>query len=325
MFKRRSKGVSARTGKRIFFATDIHGSERCFRKFINAGRFYGVDYLILGGDITGKSLVLIERTPRGFSAQFNDHRYLDIDERERVALEARIRDHGQYPYVGDRDELSALEDTVHRDRVFRAAIVEGIRRWVELAEERLSETGIRCFITPGNDDYFEIDDPLRDSSVVEFVEGSTVALDEHEMITTGYSNITPWGSPREIPEEQMLARLNEMNAGVARPENLIVVVHPPPFDTLLDYAPALGPDFVVELESGSPRLVPVGSTAVRSFIESEEPLLGLHGHVHESRAAESIGRTLCINPGSEYTEGTLAGAIITLGDGRVLAHQLVVG
>jgi Icc-related predicted phosphoesterase len=160
---------------------------------------------------------------------------------------------------------------------------------------------------------------------VEFVEGSTVQLEEHEMLTSGYSNITPWDSPREMPEEQMLARLSDMSAEVADPENLIAVVHPPPFDTQLDHAPALGADFVVQLEGGSPRLVPVGSTAVRSFIEARQPLLGLHGHVHESRAVESIGRTLCINPGSEYTEGTLAGAIVTLGDRRVLAHQLVVG
>jgi Icc-related predicted phosphoesterase len=325
MFKRRAQRASARKGKRIFFATDIHGSDRCFRKFVNAGRFYGVDYLILGGDITGKSLVPIERTARGFSARFNDHQYLDIGEDERLALEQRIRDHGQYPHVAERDELLALEDDAHRDRVFRAAIVDGIRRWVELAEDRLAGTGIRCFITPGNDDYFDIDEPLRHSSVVEFVEGSTVSLGEHEMITSGYSNITPWDSPREMPEEQMLARLKGMSTAVTDPENLIAVVHPPPFDTLLDQAPAIDGDFVVELEGGSPRLVPVGSTAVRSFIEASQPLLGLHGHVHESRAAESIGRTLCINPGSEYTEGTLAGAIVALGDREVLSHQLVVG
>jgi Icc-related predicted phosphoesterase len=325
LFKRRAPGARAREGKRIFFATDIHGSDRCFRKFINAGAFYGVDYLILGGDITGKSLVLIERTARGWSARFNDHEYVDIDEAELAALEQRIRDHGQYPHVGERDELEALADEQHRDAVFRAAIVEGIRRWVDIAEQRLVGSGIRCFVTPGNDDYFDIDEPLRHSSVVEFVEGSTVALDAHEMITTGFSNLTPWDSPREIPEEQMLARLRSMSAAAADPQNLIVVVHPPPFDTLLDHAPALDGDFVVQMEGGAPRMVPVGSTAVRSFIEAEQPLLGLHGHVHESRAAECIGRTLCINPGSEYTEGILAGALIAIGDRSVLSHQLVVG
>jgi Icc-related predicted phosphoesterase len=325
LFKRRPAVDAPRNARRLFFATDIHGSDRCFRKFINAGRFYGVDYLIMGGDITGKSLVLIEQTAHGWSAQFNDHQYVDIDEAARVALEQHIRDHGQYPYVGDRAELEALADPAHRDIVFRAAVVDGIRRWVRLAEERLAGTGIRCFITPGNDDYFDIDAPLRESSVVEFVDGSTVRLDEHEMLTCGYSNITPWGSPRELSEEQILDRLNDMASAVEDRENLIVVIHPPPFDTPLDHAPAIDEEFVVQMESGSPKLRPVGSTAVRAFVESQQPLLGLHGHVHESKATDCIGRTLCINPGSEYTEGTLAGAIVTLGERRVLAHQLIVG
>jgi Icc-related predicted phosphoesterase len=325
LLKRRNGGDASAAGKRLFFATDIHGSDRCFRKFINAGRFYGVDYLIMGGDITGKSLVLIERTSRGFSAQFNDHRYVDIDEEAKSALEQHIRDHGQYPYVGDREQLEALEDEDHRDVVFRAAVVEGIRRWVRLAEERLEGSGIRCFITPGNDDYFDIDQPLQESGVVEFVDGKTVRLDEHEMITCGYSNITPWESPRELTENELLARLNGMANVVGDTDNLIVVVHPPPFDTPLDHAPGIDEEFVVQMESGTPKLVPVGSKAVRAFVEDQQPLLALHGHVHESKAAHSIGRTLCINPGSEYTEGTLAGALVTLGDRRIVAHQLVVG
>jgi Icc-related predicted phosphoesterase len=325
LLKRRDGSDSSRAGKRLFFATDIHGSDRCFRKFINAGRFYGVDYLIMGGDITGKSLVLIERTARGYSAQFNDHQYVDIDEDAKAALEQYIRDHGQYPYVGDREQLEALEDEDHRDVVFRAAVVEGIRRWVRLAEERLEGSGIRCFITPGNDDYFDIDEPLQESALVEFVDGKAIRLDEHEMITCGYSNITPWESPRELPEDELLARLNGMANVVGDTDNLIVVVHPPPFDTPLDHAPGINEEFVVQMESGTPKLVPVGSKAVRAFVEDKQPLLALHGHVHESKAAHSIGRTLCINPGSEYTEGTLAGALVTLGDRRIVAHQLVVG
>jgi uncharacterized protein len=152
-----------------------------------------------------------------------------------------------------------------------------------------------------------------------------VRLDEHEMLTCGYSNITPWDSPRELSEEQILERLNALASEAEDRENLIVVVHPPPFDTPLDHAPSIDEEFVVQMESGAPKLVPVGSTAVRAFIEAQQPLLGLHGHVHESKASDYIGRTLCINPGSEYTEGTLAGAIVTLGDHRVLAHQLIVG
>jgi uncharacterized protein len=322
LFGGRSK---QRDGKRLFFATDIHGSDRCFRKFVNAAKFYGVDYLILGGDITGKVIVLIERTPRGWNARFNDHEYIDLTEGERSGLEQNIRDHGQYPIVGEHDELLALADETRRDEVFKTAIVAGIRRWVEIAEQRLRGTGVRCFVTPGNDDYWEIDGPLKGSDVVEFVEGRRVPLDGHEMITTGYSNITPWRSPRELDEDALYERIDGMYDGAPDGRNLIVVLHPPPYDTQLDQAPKIDENFAVQMDGAVPRLTPVGSTAVRRFIETRQPLLGLHGHVHESRAAAFVGRTLCLNPGSNYTDGTLMGALVTVGDGEVLAHQFITG
>jgi len=323
---RRRRKESRVEGTRLFFATDVHGSDRCFRKFVNAGTFYGVQHLILGGDITGKSLVPIERTPRGFNATYLDHAYVDLTDAERAALEQRIRDHGRYPVTGTRDELLTLHEEEAREQVFRRVVVEGIRRWVELAEQRLRGTGIRCFVTPGNDDYWEIDEALQGSDVVEFVEGRRVSLDDrHEMITTGYSNITPWDSPRELDEPELAARIDAMCVGLESYRNLVAVIHPPPYNTDLDKAPAIDSDFRVQLEAGAPKIVPVGSTAVRDFVERAQPLLGLHGHVHESRAAQLVGRTLCLNPGSEYTEGTLCGAIVTLGDGEVLSHQFVVG
>jgi uncharacterized protein len=304
----------------------VHGSERCFRKFLNAGAFYGVQHLILGGDITGKVLIPIVRTPRGWSAHHHDHEYIDIDAAERAELERRIRDAGQYPVVGERDELEALEDEGHRETVFTRAVVESIARWVDLAEERLRGTGIRCYITPGNDDFPEIDEPLRGSDVVEFVEGRCVRVsDNHEMITTGYSNITPWQSPRELDEPALRARIDAMFAQVKDASNLLAVLHPPPFGTDLDKAPELTSDLRVRMEGNEPKLTSVGSTAVRSFIEERQPLIGLHGHVHESKAAANLGTTLCLNPGSEYTQGTLCGALVSLGDRAVVSHQFVVG
>lgn len=322
---RRARPSQGATTK-LFFTTDIHGSDVCFRKFLNAGKFYGASALILGGDITGKSLVPIERTPRGWSATFNDHVYTDIGEAEREALEQSVRDHGAYPVVGDRDELLRLEDEEHRESVFIDAVVSSITGWVAIAEQRLAGTGIRCFVTPGNDDFWEIDAPLEASDVVEFVEGRYVRLnDSHEMVTTGYSNPTPWDTPRELDEDTLLARLEGMNAEVTDPENLVLVAHPPPYGSKLDQAPDIDSDFRVQMEAGAPRMAPVGSTAVRSFIERHQPLLGLHGHVHESQGVEFIGRTLCLNPGSDYADGTLLGALITIAPGRVVSHQFVAG
>lgn len=323
--KKRDKGRGS-TDLRLFFATDVHGSERCFRKFLNAGKFYDVQHLILGGDITGKVLIPIVRTPRGWSAHYHDHEYIDIGDAEKAELETRIRDNGQYPVTGERDELEALADEAHRDTVFTQVVAESIERWVALAEDRLRGTGIRCYITPGNDDFWEIDAPLQSSDVVEFVEGKRVRIsDGHEMITTGFSNITPWDSPRELDEPQLRERIDAMFAEVEDPPNLIAVLHPPPWGTDLDKAPELTSDLVVTMEGNEPKLTSVGSTAVREFLVEAQPLLGLHGHVHESKAAALLGSTLVLNPGSEYTQGTLCGALVALGDRDVVSHQFIVG
>jgi Icc-related predicted phosphoesterase len=69
----------------------------------------------------------------------------------------------------------------------------------------------------------------------------------------------------------------------------------------------------------------VGSTAVRDALLGIQPLLGLHGHIHESGGMRRLGRTIAINPGSDYGTGVLNGALITLELDKVSAHQLVRG
>jgi Icc-related predicted phosphoesterase len=316
-----------REGLRLFFATDIHGSEQCFRKFLNAGEFYGASVLVLGGDITGKILIPIERqSSNTYAASYGENVYRDMSEREVTELKARIRRAGHYYYVGSADELRELEDDGHRDAIFRRIVRESAADWITLAEERLRGTGRRCFVAPGNDDFMEIDSALAGSDVVEFAERRCIEVDEvHEMITTGYSNPTPWHTERELPEPQLRARIDGMAASVRRPEHLIAVLHPPPYGSMIDNAPRLDDDLRMSAGAGGVELMPVGSTAVRDFIEEHQPLLGLHGHVHEGRGTAEIGRTLCINPGSEYTQGVLSGALVELSDGEVVSHQLVTG
>jgi Icc-related predicted phosphoesterase len=311
---------------RLCFVTDVHGSERCFKKFLNAGRFYDAQLLILGGDITGKTLVPIEQNNGSWRARFGDHEYSDLTKGERAELEQLIRDQGQYPVVGTHDELLELFSEERREQTFVDAVVAGMRRWMKLAEERLRGTQIRCFVTPGNDDYWEIDDVIKSSSTVDFVEGRCVRIDDrHEMLTTGYSNITPWRSPRELDEEGLAVRLADIFASVEDPENLIAVLHCPPYETELDQAPIIDSEFRMKTSGGEPVMGPVGSTAVRDFIEEHQPLLGLHGHVHESKGAQYIGRTLCLNPGSEYTVGVLNCALVTRYEDGTLEHQFTSG
>ena len=315
-----------RRAARLCFVTDVHGSERCFKKFLNTGKFYDAQYLILGGDITGKTLVPIERSRNGWRARYGEHQYVDLTEPERDELAQLIRDNGQYPVIGERDELLALFADDRREQTFVEVVVESMRGWMRLADERLSGTGIRCFVTPGNDDFWEIDEVLRDAEHAEFVEGRCVRLDEgHEMITTGYSNITPWHSPREEEEDALARRIDAMFAEVEDPANLVAVLHCPPRGTELDQAPVIDSELNVKMSGGEVRMGPVGSTAVSEFIKERQPLLGLHGHVHESKAAQNLGRTLCLNPGSEYTAGILNCAIVTLYDDAEPDYQFTSG
>jgi Icc-related predicted phosphoesterase len=314
-------------GPRLFFATDIHGSDRCFRKFLNAAQHYGVEYLVLGGDITAKSLVPIVRRADGtYDCRFGEDEHRGLGETEVDELRKRIRGFGAYTVTVDEDELRRLQDEAHQAKVFEQVVIKSIEDWVSLAEERLRGTGVRCFMAPGNDDFLAIDAALTGSDVVEFAEDRVLRLDDrHEMITTGYSNLTPWDTERELTEEQLRARIDGMAKDVEDPANLVAVLHAPPYRSGIDDAPELDQDLKMTLTAEGIRMAPVGSTAVREFIEAEQPLLGLHGHVHEGRGSVSVGRTLCINPGSEYTTGTLNGAIVELGDGEIRSHQLVSG
>jgi Icc-related predicted phosphoesterase len=320
----RGSGTSEQQAK-LFFATDIHGSDRCFRKFLNAAKFYGARYLVLGGDITGKTLVPIERCSDGYRVNLDGRIHTGLDEQGREAIERQLRDRGQYPLVGSADELRQLDDDEARDGLFIQVMKDSIRRWVEMAEARLAGSGVRCFMAPGNDDFFEIDEILRGSKGVEYVEGTRVSLEDNEMVTTGYSNQTPWHTPRELDEAALAARIRSMCDGVTDTSSLIMVLHPPPYNTLLDQAPAIDENFKVELEGGAMQMRSVGSRAVREVIEEIQPLMALHGHVHDSAGEQFLGRTLCVNPGSDYTTGVLRGALVTFSRDRIVTHQLVTG
>ena len=314
-------------GRRMLFATDVHGSDRCFRKFLNSASFYGVEYLVLGGDITGKVMVPIVIKPDGtYDCRYGDTTYTSLDEDGIEELKRRIRGFGHYVIAVDEDELLELQGEEHRDRVFREVVRKSVEDWVALAEERLRGTGVRCFMAPGNDDFLSIDPAIESSDFVEFAENRVLRLDDtHEMITTGYSNPTPWQTERELPEPELRERIEGMARGAETPENLVAVLHPPPYHSGLDDAPELNENLEMKLSAAGVEMAPVGSTAVREFIEQSQPLLGLHGHVHEGKGAVNIGRTLCLNPGSSYTEGVLSAVIVEIGDGEVLTHQFVSG
>ena len=312
---------------RIYFATDLHGSSKCFRKFVNAGAAYGVDVLVLGGDIAGKALQTIVRGPGDrYRCSFVGTDY-DVEVGPDLeALEKLIADHGYYPYRAEAGELDARRADGSLDGLFVELMRQRLIEWLNLADERLRPAGRRLFFMLGNDDPIELRTLLDEAPWGVHGEGRVVMLDDdHEMISLGYSNVTPWHSHREMTEDQLATAIDEMAGRLGSPERAIMNVHVPPFGSGLDDAPVLDANLVVQTAIGQVKFTPVGSTAVRDALVRVQPLLGLHGHIHESGGMRRLGRTIAINPGSDYGTGVLNGALITLGRDKVLAHQLVRG
>ncbi len=314
-----------RRALRIFFATDVHGSDRCFRKFLAAAKVYEADALVLGGDVAGKGLVPVVAENGSLSAEVRGEQ-VSVPAAEEERLRAEINMIGFYPVTMDQDELARLEqDPGEVDRLFREEIVAQIRRWCELAGERL-EPGVRCIITPGNDDPIEIDSVLRDAPRIECPEGELCELGPVMMASLGDVTPTPWNTEREYSEDELAQRIAAVMDQVPEGQPSVVNFHCPPYGSGLDIAPELDDTLKPVIRGGRPSFVPVGSKAVREAIKRYEPVVGLHGHIHESRGAQKLGRTLCLNPGSEYTADLLRGAVVDIAqDGSYLDFLLTAG
>jgi hypothetical protein len=312
---------------KLFFVTDLHGSEICWKKFLNAGPFYGADVVILGGDITGKAMVpIVERGGR-WEASLQDHPYTLVTEQEIADFEIRVMNRGYYPIrVSDEEYRHMQEDEDAVDKRFAQVMVDATERWIDMAQDKLRGTGIRCVTCPANDDMFEIDDVLRSSSVVEMGDEDTpIEIEGLTMVSMGWTNPTPWHTFREAEEPELAERIQRALRHAEDPATTIVNFHAPPYGSKLDEAPALNED--LSYVAGGQALRPVGSTSVRDAIMSFQPLLGLHGHIHESKGAARLGTTLSVNPGSSYEEGVLQGAVIDVDPKKrkVKNYQLVYG
>jgi uncharacterized protein len=311
---------------RIFFATDIHGSDVCWRKLLNAGAFHKADVLIMGGDMTGKAMVPIVRSNGGWELTLQEQRQQLATEDELVAMEKRISDRGYYPIRLERDEIEAWNaDQSLVDARFKQEMLGNVQRWMALADERLEGKGLRCIVSPANDDMFEIDPIIAAAKNVELGEANSIALDGWSLVSTGWANPTPWKTFRELPEDELRARIDGLVEKVADPRRAIFNFHAPPYGSNLDNAPKLDAD--MKYVAGGQALVPVGSRAVRDAITAYSPVLSLHGHIHEGRGAVKIGRTLAVNPGSTYEDGVLQAAIVDLDDkkGEVKRYLLING
>lgn len=311
----------------IFFASDLHGSNVCFKKFLNAAQFYSADILFMGGDITGKALMPICEQADGSHLAFQAGSTMRLSNNAEVdEFIKRNGDQGFYPCVMPENEYRRLRDDEHmRHELFKKLVLDRVREWCELAGHKLSGSKVPVITAPGNDDFLEIDEVLRSSPFVQFHEMEVTELNGYEILHCGGSNYTPWNTEREFSEEEYEKRFAQLLPMVKNMERCIFNVHVPPHGTVLDQCAKLDANLQVVYEMGNPVQMHAGSTTLYKIIEQNQPMLGLHGHIHEGRGSIKIGKTVCINPGSVYPEGLLQGVLITLAGGEVKAVHMTQG
>jgi hypothetical protein len=311
---------------KLFFATDLHGSDICWKKFLAAPKFYDVDTLVLGGDMTGKAIIpIIAQGGDSYKVTLLEQETILHGKEEVDRMAQMIQNRGYYPLITDPDEVQTIANTPEKsDKLFLEQVTKTMERWMEYADAKLAGSGIRCLVCPGNDDIFEIDAIISASKCVRSVEGEVVELDgHHEMANSGWCNPTPWHTHREEEDDALLVRLEAVISKVKNPSQAVFAIHAPPFGSGLDEAPELTKDMRQAYAGRS--MIPVGSHAVMTVIDKYQPLLGLHGHVHEGKGTRKYKKTLCINPGSMYEQGMLNGAVIELKPQKVGNYLLTSG
>lgn len=325
-WKRKEEGIT------IFFCSDLHGSTVCFKKFINSAAYYSergrrVDLLVMGGDMTGKLIVPVIKENGSYRTYLFGKEHTLTSEEELQGLTKKTEVLGVYAHIFDPDEYENFKTSpAIQNDLFKHLMIKRLEEWLDFAERKLKGSDVTCYMSPGNDDIPEVNDILAQSSVINCPDNTVTQIHpDHEMISLGNANLTPFNCPRDIPEEALAQKIEALVASVHDLPNCIFNLHCPPHDTGIDSAPLLDNELRPQIGIQGVEMAPVGSLAVREAIEKHQPLLGLHGHIHESKGAVSLGRTLCINPGSEYSEGVLRGALVTITKGKVLSHMFTSG
>ena len=321
-FLRRKK----ETQTRILFATDMHGSEGVWRKFLNCSAMLKVTVAICGGDLTGKMIVPVVERSDGKCAYYHMGKthIVDLDQKEKACKE--IIGIGYYPYPTNENEYEEMTKNPKKvDEVFHEVMTSTMKKWLDLIPQKVpSET--RVVVCPGNDDRSPVDDVVNNHKHVINGEGKVIEIDDsHEMISCGWVNPSPWKTTREEEDDKLEERLERYISQVKNMESAIFNFHAPPYQTKLDEAPLLDKNLNPIIQGGSVVMVPVGSKAVRKMIEKYQPFLGLHGHIHEASGSMKIGKTYCVNPGSEYAEGILRAFLIEFKGNQITKLQRIEG
>ena len=309
---------------KIFYAADLHAGETAFRKFTNAGKFYNADIVINGGDFTGKMVVPIVENNGVFTCRYYGSTVKIKKASELPDLKKNLRDAGFYPYVISEEILNRLNvDDV--ERIIKEKQIEVLRQWIDLADKRFKKVNIPCIIIPGSMDAFYLDDLFNSGSYVQNGDGRIIEFNGYEILSIGGGKPSVFKHPREFSEEELADKINELVKKVKDMNKCIFNIHVPPYDTDLDQGVLYDEELKPVLDGDSLATAPSGSKAVREAIEKYQPLLSLHGNVHESRGVTQIGRTICINAGTDYDQGMLRGALIDVDSEGKISYTLTAG
>lgn len=311
---------------RILYGSDFHGSDAVFRKFISAGLQYKANLMIVGGDVTGKAMIPVIHQGGGRYLTFlfgAEQVATTADELEKI--KKSISNVGFYPIILEKDEAEALEaDPAKMASRFEHEMCQRVREWLTLVEEKLVPQHISMFFMAGNDDLASIDETIAEFKHIQNPDMQHFLLDDgYELVGNSNANMTPWACARDIEEDELTRKMEELAGSIQNPEHTIAVIHVPPIGSGLDTCPDLDKNLKIITQGGQVVMKAAGSTAVKNFIEKVQPMLTLHGHIHESPGHVRIGRTLSVNAGSEYAEGILKAAIINLEGGKVKGHILI--
>ncbi len=311
---------------RILYGSDFHGSEAVFRKFLASGLQYKVNALMVGGDVTGKAMVPVIHLGGG---KYEGHLFgadkIASTPDELEALKKSISNVGFYPIVLEKDEAQELEnDPDKMGARFEQEMCNRVREWMKLAEEKLVPQNITLYFMPGNDDLYSIDGVIDEFKHVHNPDMKCFELEGgYNVVGLSNANMTPWRCARDVEEPDLTAKLDQLATLIQKPERTVAIIHVPPINSGLDTCPELDENLKIITQGGQVVMKSAGSPAVRAFIEKVQPMLTLHGHIHESPGHTRIGKTLMINAGSEYAEAIMKAAIINLEDGKVKGHLLV--
>ncbi|WP_284037858.1 hypothetical protein [Neobacillus sp. 114] len=309
---------------KIFYAADLHGGETAFRKFTNAGKFYKADLVIFGGDLTGKMVVPIVEKNGVYTCRYYGSTVKVKNEKELPDLERNLRDAGFYPFLVSEDELNRLNEN-DAELIIKEKQIEVLQEWIRLADERFSAAGIPCILIPGSVDDFYLDELINAGSFVANGDGKIIEVNGFEILSVGGGKPSVFKYPREFSEEDLAEKIEQLAAQVKDMNRCIFNIHIPPYDTDLDQGTLYDDELKPVLDGDSLATGPAGSKAVREAIEKYQPLLSLHGNVHESRGVTTLGRTICINAGTDYDQGLLRGALVDVGAEGQVSYTLTAG